>query len=107
MQDAGRLMPEQLKGPISALIALLFLATGLRADITLPTRASPQADAETVRVLRGGKTVIPLRGHDGGGGTVTFWIVEVPKHGKLSELHLVGDNRAAITYKNDGAESVT
>ena len=95
-------MPGQLKRRISAQTALLFLATGLQADITLPVQAPPQADAQAVRVWRGGHTTIPLRGHHGGGGTVTFWIVQRPEHGKLSQLHLTGDNRAAIAYENDG-----
>lgn len=102
-----QIVPGQLKRRISAQAALLFLATGLQADITLPTQAPPQADAQAARVWRGGQTTIPLRGHHGGGGTVTFWIVRRPEHGKLSGLHLIGDNRAVIAYENDGAESVT
>ena len=96
-----------LKGRISTQIALLLLATVLQADITLPTQAPPQADAQTARVWRGGQTTIPLRAHFGGQGTVTFRIVQRPEHGKLSDLRLVGDNRATITYENDGVESVT
>ena len=96
-----------MKKRISVQIALLFLAAGLLADITLPTQAPPQADAQTARVWRGGQTTIPLRAHYGGGGTVIFLIVQRPAHGKLSDLRLLGDNRAAITYENDGAESVT
>ena len=100
-------MPRQLKRRISVQTALLLLATALQADISIPTQAPPQADAQTARVWRGGQTTIPLRGHYGGGGTVTFWIAQRPEHGKLSGLHLVGDNRAAIAYENDGAELVT
>ncbi len=100
-------MPRQLKRRISAQTALLFLATALQADITLPRQALPQADAQTARVWRGGQTTIPLRGHHGGGGMVTFSIVQRPEHGKLSKLHLIGDNRAAVVYENNGAESVT
>ena len=98
-------MPGQLKRRISAHAALLFLVTGLEADITLPTQPPPQADEETARVWRGGQAAIPLRGHHD--GTVTFWIVQRPEHGKLSELRPIGDNRAIITYENDGVESVT
>ena len=78
-----------------------------QADITLPTPAPPQADAQRPASGAATQTTIPLRGHHGGGGTVTFWIVQRPEHGKLSDLRLVGDNRAAIAYENDGAESVT
>ena len=88
------------------LITLLALASGIRADITIPREAPPQADAYAARVWRGGQTVIPLRAHYGGGGTVTFWIVQRPEHGKLSDLRLLGDNRATINYENDGAEAV-
>ncbi|MDQ3199263.1 MAG: hypothetical protein M3Q46_08790 [Verrucomicrobiota bacterium] len=49
--------------------------------------------------------MIPLRGHHGGSGTVTFWIMERPGHGTLSELRLLGDNRANIVYQHDGTES--
>jgi hypothetical protein len=55
---------------------------------------------------RGDATTIPPRGHHGGSGTVTFWIVQRPNHGKLSGLRLLGDNRATINYENDGAKSV-
>jgi len=95
------------KKQISALAALLFLVAGLQADITLPGQAPPQADALTVRVWRGEQTTIPLRAHYGGTGTVSFAIVQRPEHGDLSELRLLGDNRATITYQNDGSEGVT
>ncbi|HEY3661655.1 MAG TPA: hypothetical protein VGL24_00710 [Chthoniobacterales bacterium] len=90
--------------------ATLFLLGGiipLQADITLPTAAPsppPQADAQAVRVLRGQRVTIPLRGHHGGSGGVTFWIVDAPSRGSLSDLRLLGDNRASIVYQNDGAQ---
>ena len=87
--------------------AFLLLATELQADITLPGQGPPQADALTVRVWRGEQATIPLRAHYGGTGTVTFAIVQRPEHGELSELRLLGDNRAIVTYQNDGAEGVT
>ena len=87
--------------------AFLLLATELQADITLPGQGPPQADALTVRIWRGEQVTIPLRAHYGGTGTVTFAIVQRPEHGKLSDLRLLGDNRAVVTYQNDGAEGVT
>lgn len=85
-------------------VALLLLASAqLHADIKLPAPAPPQADAQSIRVWRGGQTIIPLRGHDAGNGSVTFWIARSPGHGKLSNLRSLGDNRATITYANDGA----
>ncbi|MEO8439612.1 MAG: hypothetical protein ABI540_05255 [Spartobacteria bacterium] len=57
--------------------------------------------------MRGGQTEMTLRAHYGGGGLVTFVIVQRPEHGKLSHLRLLGDNRATILYKNDGTQSVT
>lgn len=96
-----------MKRQIATLAALLSLVARLQADITLPAQAPPQADAQVVHVWRGEQTTIPLRAHYGGSGTVTFWIVERPEHGELSELHLLGENRATITYQNDGAEDVT
>ena len=86
-------------------VALLFSIVSLRGDITLPTPPPPQADAQSARVLRGDRTTIPRRGHHGGSGTVTFWIVERPQHGTLSDLRLLGDNRATIIYQHEGAES--
>ncbi len=96
-----------MKKQISVQVALVVLVARLQADITLPTQAPPQADAQTANVWRGGQTTIPLRAHYGGGGTVTFRIVQRPEHGTLSELRLLGDNRATIIYENDGAPSVT
>jgi len=81
-------------------IALLFSIVSLRADITLPKAPPPQADAQSARVLRGDRTTIPLRGHHGGSGTVTFWIVERPQHRTLSDLRLLDDNRATIVYQH-------
>jgi hypothetical protein len=95
-----------IKKQISALAALLFLVADLQADITLPRQAPPQAEAQTVRVWRGEQTTIPLRAHYGGTGTVAFAIVQRPEHGELTELRLLGDNRATVTYQNDGAEGV-
>lgn len=100
-------MHGQMTKRILVRTVFLFLASGLQADITFPGQAPPQADAQTARVWRGGQTIIPLRAHYGGGGTVTFSIVERPEHGKLSGLRLVGDNRATIVYQNDNEESVT
>lgn len=94
----------------AAVIALLLSVLPLRADITLPTAAPsppPQADALSVRIVRGDRIIIPLRGHHGGSGSVTFWIVEPPTHGTLFELRVLGDNRATIVYQNDGAEPAT
>ncbi len=91
----------------AAVIALLLSLSSLRADITLPTAAPsppPQADSLTVRILRGERIIIPLRGHHGGSGSVTFWIAEPPTHGTLLELRVLGDNRATVVYQNDGAE---
>ncbi|MGI8432425.1 MAG: hypothetical protein ACR2MW_09075 [Chthoniobacterales bacterium] len=48
--------------------------------------------------------IIPLRGHHGGSGGLTFWIVDAPTHGSLSDLRLLGDNRATIVYQNAGVE---
>jgi hypothetical protein len=62
----------------------------------IPARS--RADAQSVRVWRGGLTTISLRGPHS--GTVTFWIVQRPEHGKLSDLRLLGDNRATITCQN-------
>ncbi len=91
----------------AATLFLLGLTMPLRADITLPTTAPslpPQADAQAVRVSRGQRVTIPLRGHHSGSGGLTFWIVDAPTHGSLSDLRLLGDNRATIVYQNDGAE---
>ncbi len=88
--------------------AALFLGTGgLQADISLPGQVAPQADAQTARVLSGGRTLVPLRAHYGGGGSVTFWIVQRPEHGTLSELRLLGDNRATIVYQHDSTRAGT
>ncbi len=91
----------------AATFAFLFSVVPLWADITLPTAAPsppPQADALTVRILRGERTLIPLRGHHSGSGSVTFWIVDPPTHGTLIELRVLGDNRATVVYQNNGAE---
>ena len=37
---------------------------------------------------------------------MTFWISQRTDHGKLSDLRLLGDNRAMINYQNDGSEAV-
>ncbi len=104
-----RAMTRGIRRRFCAFGALLFLVAVAQADITLPSAAPsppPQADAFTIRILRGDRMIIPLRGHHGGSGTVTFWIVDPPTHGTLSELRVLGDNRATIVYQNDGAESV-
>ncbi len=101
-------MARRTTRPFCALIPILFLVADLRADITLPTAAPsppPQADPLTVRISRGDRMIIPLRGHHGGSGAVRFVIVDPPTHGTLSELRLLGDNRATIVYENDGAAS--
>jgi len=59
-----------------------------------------------VRVWRGGQAAISLRGHHAGSGSLSFRIVRSPRHGELSDLRLVGDNRATITYTNDDARPV-
>ena len=82
------------------------MAGALHADIILPTQAPPQADPQEGRVWRGKQTTILLRGHSGGGGSLTFRIVHRPEHGNLSPVRLIGDNRAEIVYQNDGAGSV-
>jgi hypothetical protein len=41
-----------------------------------------------------------------GGGTVSFAVGKHPEHGALSDLRLLGDNRATIIYQNDPASSV-
>ena len=85
---------------------LLFLAAAdLRADITLPGQVAPQADEQSVHVLRGERVEVPLRAHYGGGGAVTFRIVERPRQGTLSELRLLGDNAAAVVYQHNGARA--
>lgn len=97
--------PFQRRGAIA--FALLCSVMTLSADITLPSAAPsppPQADDYALRLWRGGRATIPLRGHHRGSGTVTFWIVDAPAHGTLSELRLLGDNRATIVYQHDGAE---
>ena len=106
-QHALGRMCGQVTKRILVRTAFLLLATELQADITLPGQGPPQADALTVRIWRGEQVTIPLRAHYGGTGTVTFAIVQRPEHGKLSELRLLGDNRAVVTYQNDGAEGVT
>jgi len=106
MQNAGKPIHRHWKSRILAQTAFLFVATALRADITLPAQAAPLADAQNTRVLRGKQTTILLRGHYGGGGSLRFRIVQGPEHGKLSQVHLVGENLAEIAYENDGAESV-
>jgi hypothetical protein len=85
-------------------VAFFFCVIPLQADITLPTVPPPQADSQAVRVFRGDRATIPLRGHHGGSGAITFWIVERPQHGTLSDLRPLGDNRATIVYQHDGAE---
>ncbi len=100
-------MHGRKKRRISAQTAFLFLATGLQADISLPLQAPPQAEPQLARVWRGGQTTIPLRAHYGGGGIISFGIVQKPEHGHLSELRLRSDNRATILYENDGQESVS
>lgn len=95
----------QQRGAIT--FAFFFSVIALRADISLPTAAPsppPQADDHALRLWRGDRATIPLRGHHSGSGTVTFWIVDPPAHGTLSELRLLGDNRATIVYQNHGAE---
>ena len=96
-------MHRHLIGRIFLQCAFLVPAAVLRADITLPRQAPPQVDAQSVSVRRGERLNIPLRAHYGGVGTVSFAIVERPAHGKLSDLRLLGDNRATILYENDGA----
>lgn len=105
MQDAGKSIHGRWKSRILAQGAFLFVATALQADITLPTQAPPQADPQRAPVLRGNQITILLRGHNGGGGSLTFRIVQRPEHGKLSPVHLLGDDRAEIVYENDGAEA--
>lgn len=87
------------------LVFFLAAAAIIRGDITLPVPPPPQADVQQVRVQRGGSVTIPLRAHYGGSGTVSFSIASKPRRGILSDLRLLGDNRAEITYRNDGAES--
>ncbi len=94
----------QLQGAIT--FAIFCSALPLLADITLPSAAPsppPQADEYALRISRGARATVPLRGHHSGSGTVTFWIVDPPLHGALSELRPLGDNRATIIYQNDGA----
>lgn len=87
-------------------LALLFFLAGtlaLKADIMIPgAPPPPQADNLAIHVLRGASTTVELRGHYSGTGAMTFWIVSTPDHGKLSELRPLGDNRASITYAQDG-----
>ncbi len=92
----------QLQGAI--IFAFFCFALPLWADITLPSAAPsppPQADEYALRISRGARATIPLRGPHRGSGTVTFWIDAL--HGALSELRPLGDNRATIIYQNDGA----
>ena len=91
---------------IATLTLLLAASVSLRADIKLRAPAPPQADAQAVRVRRGGALTIPLRAHYGGGGMVSFAIEKRPQHGALSDLRRLGDNRATIVYQNDPASSV-
>lgn len=90
---------------IAPLIALLFAAASLRADLNLPLPAPPLADAATARVLRGHEVTIELRGHYGGSGSVRFAVVRQPAHGRLSSLRMLGDNRASISYTHDGGHA--
>jgi hypothetical protein len=106
MQEAGKPIHRRWKSRILAQGAFLFVAGALQADITLPVQAPPQADPQSARVLRGQQTTILLRGHSGSGGSLTFRIVQRPKHGTLSPVRLLGDNRAEIAYENDGAELI-
>ena len=87
---------------IAAWAALQLFGAQLQGDIRAPAPAPPQADAQAVRVWRGGQAIITLRGHYAGSGSVSFWIVRSPRHGKLSDLQLLADNRATITYTNGG-----
>lgn len=100
----SRVMDGRVQRRIAGASTLLFLANALRADITVPVPPPPQADAQAVRGLARRRDDVPLRSHHGG-GAVTFWIVQRPDHGKLSDLRLLGDNRATINYQNDGAEA--
>ncbi len=86
-----------------ALIAAAVIVA--RADITLPAPPPPQADAQQVRVPRGGTVTIVLRAHYGGSGTVSFSIEGKPRRGTLSGLRLLGDNRAEVKYQHDNAEA--
>ncbi len=108
MRDARGPVHPCLQSWIAVSLTLLFAASAsLWADIKLPAPAPPQADPQTVHVVRGGAATIPLRAHYGGGGTVSFSIVKRPEHGTLSDLRLLGDNRANINYQNDGSAPAT
>jgi len=88
------------------LVALLLVGNRLRADITLPAAASPQADGVTLTIRRGQTIAVQLRAHYGGSDLVTFQIVKRPGHGGLSDLRLLGDNRGSITYRNDNEPGI-
>ena len=106
LRDPRRSMLLCVRTQIATLTLLLAASVSLRADIKLRAPAPPQADAQAVRVRRGGALTIPLRAHYGGGDMVSFAIEKRPQHGALSALRRLGDNRATIVYQNDPASSV-